>query len=338
MNTSALPQTIGNLCAGLATLIFLLPLQHVMRDYARKHLNNDQWVTPVLFILIPLWLLLMGALLSVTASGGFDWLRLGRPLLYALTVAATFALAFVSFVSIALYIRPGFTPRSLYCPLIYLVPFATVLLVVLSLNPKLTSGLSMHWLRLPWTIFAALSLVASVGFFGYRTLRIGVGGVMGVAHRIRNPSPSSEDILAQISNLDPQRDFVELLRRAGPGESRAVREAVAARLRTNPQFIETLTATLNSRDPSNGLGYLHSTTLSPVEQNALALPARNAIERFTSDIPAPNYMSPDRRKQLLRWGRKAFPVIIEKFSSTDVDFTQVMPAFEHALRPDDTRR
>jgi hypothetical protein len=121
-----------------------------------------------------------------------------------------------------------------------------MLLVVLSLNPKLVPG-SMQWLRVPWTIFTAVSLVACLGFVGQRTLRGGMGGLVGIASRIRNPAPSSEAVLAQLSTLDPQRDFAELLRRTGPGESRAVREAVTARLRTNPRFIETLAATLNSR-------------------------------------------------------------------------------------------
>lgn len=49
-------------------------------------------------------------------------------------------------------------------------------------------------------------------------------------------------------------------------------------------------------------------------------------------------MSPERRKQLQRWGRRTFPVIIEKFAGTDVDFSKTMSNFEYALRPDDTRR
>ncbi len=334
---SPLVQTIGNICAGLAAVVLLLPLQRLLSQYASTYLSTNQWVPSALYVVIPLWLLLMGALLCMTASGGFDWLRLGRPALYALTVAAALALAAVSFVFVALYIRPGFTPRGLYVPVIYLVPLATMLLVVLSLNPKLVPG-SMQWLRVPWTIFTAVSLVACLGFVGQRTLRGGMGGLVGIASRIRNPAPSSEAVLAQLSTLDPQRDFAELLRRTGPGESRAVREAVTARLRTNPRFIETLAATLNSRDPDRGLSFLASATLSPAELSALALPARNAMERFTNDIPAPNYMSPERRKQLLRWGQRTLPPIIGKFSGTDVDFSKTMPDFEYALRPDDTRR
>jgi len=338
MNISLLQQVIGNSCAGLAMIVFLFPLRNLMWDYARKNMNSDAWTRPVLLVLIPLWLLLMGALLCVTASGGFDWLQLGRPVLYALTVGATISLAVVSFVFIALYIRPGFTPRGLYSPVIYLVHFATVLVVFLSLNPILALGNPIQWVRWPWTIFAALSLIGCVGFVGVWIVRSGVGGVMRLAYRIGNPSPSSDSILAKLRNLDPQRDFAELLSHAGPGYSRTVREAATSCLRASPQFLKELAASLNSRSPGDGLSFLVSATLSPDERSKLALPARNGIRRFIQDIPAPNFMTPDRRKQLLHWGRKTFPVIIDKFSGTDVDFTKVMPDFEYALRPDDTRR
>lgn len=153
MNPSPLLQTIGNVCAGLATLIFLWPLQRFLWEWARREASNDQWVAPALYTLVPLWGLLMVGLLCVTASGGFDWMRLGRPALYALTIAAALALAVVSFVFIALYIRPGFTPRALYSPVLYFVTFSTVLLVVLSLNQKLLPGISTMWLLRPWTWF-----------------------------------------------------------------------------------------------------------------------------------------------------------------------------------------
>lgn len=130
MNVSVLPQPIGNVCAGLATLVFLIPFQRLLPKYADKHLNSDEWATPDLQVLAPLWLLLMVSLLCVSIIGGFDWLRLGRLALYVLAVAGTLALAVVSFVFIGLYFRPGFTPSVLYLPVIYLVPISTVILVV----------------------------------------------------------------------------------------------------------------------------------------------------------------------------------------------------------------
>jgi hypothetical protein len=339
--TSSVPpfwQTLGNICSGLAALVVLWPLRRLLSDYAGKFPSDNRWVPAALYVVSPLWLLLMGALVSMTASGGFDWLRLGRPALYVLTVASAVALAAVTLLSIAMYIRPGFTPRGLYVPVIYLVPLATMLLVVLSLNQRLAPGISTTWLRVPWTGFAAVSLVACVGVVVQQTFSGGLRGVVGVGYRLRNPGPSSDEIAAKLATLDPQRDFAEMLRHTGPDESAAVRDAVVARLRTNPQFIDSLSAALTSRSPADALSFLYSASLTPAEQQALALPARKAIEAFTSDIPAPNYMPPERRKQLQRWGRKTFPVIIERFAGTSVDFSKLMPDFEHALRPDDSRR
>ena len=110
-----------------------------------------------------------------------------------------------------------------------------------------------------------------------------------------------------------------------------MRETATARLRMNPNFIEALAADLNSRGPSTALGLVESTTFSPDELAKLALPTRNAIKRFIAGIPAPNYTTPERRKQLRAWGRKTFAAIAKKFASTDVDFAPTLAAFERAF-------
>lgn len=338
MNPSPLLQAIGTGCVALAALVFLLPLQRFIGGYADRHVNDDQWATPALFILMPLWLLLMGALLCMTASGGFDWLGFGRPMLHTLTVGASLALGAVMFVFIALYIRPGFTPRFLYTPVIYLIPLATGLLVLLSLNQSLIPGLPLQWLRWPWTVFTALSLFVCVGFLSHRLLNTGFGGVANFAHRILTARDRTPEHLARIDTLDPQDDFTELLKLTRAVESRAVRDAATARLRNHPEYIESLVAELESSHPENALEFLHGATLTLAEQTHLALPVRTALEHFIRDIPAPNTMPRSRQKELLKWGRKTFPAIIGKFTGSNLDFTRVMPAFENALRPDDTHR
>lgn len=328
MNSPVLPQIIGNVCASLATIVFLFPLQKLLSNYASKYVSTNDWATPALYILIPLWLLLMGALLCVTITGGFDWLRLGRTTLYVLTVAAALALATVSFVFIALYIRPGFTPRLLYTPVIYLVPLATVLLVILSLNQKLVPGIPMQWLRWPWTIFAALSLVACVAFFGYQIFRLGVGGVTGIAHRIANPGPSSADVLARIATLDPEKNFTDLLQRANRHESREVREAATARLRSNPNFLERLSTELETGYVEPAVVFVRTATLTPAEQTRLAHPTCTAMQRWVDRIPAPNYTTKKNLKDLRSWGTEMFRILPEKFASTGVDFTPVIEEFK----------
>ncbi len=338
MNISPVTQTIGNVCVVLAAIVFLFRLQRLLWDYASQYLSDNRWARPVLFALVPMWLLLMGGMLCMTAGGGFDSMGLGRPVLYALTVAASVALAAVTFVFIALYIRPGFTPRAIYAPVIYLVPLATGLLAVLTLNQKYVPGLPIQWLRWPWTLFAALSLVACGLFFGRRLANMGSRGLADFARRIVDARNAAPEHLARIAALDPQRDFAELLDLARPVRSRAVRNAAMVRLRTNPAFAETLAAELESPSPSTALEIVLGAAFSPQEQKRLALAARTALERFIAEIPAPNDMPRARQKQLLKWGRKTFPAIIGKFSAADVDFSKVMPTFEAALHPDDTRR
>lgn len=328
MNVSPLQQVLGNICAALAAILLLFPLQTVIGDYASKSPSTNDWATPVLYILIPQWLLLMGALLCVTASGGFDWLRLGRPTLYTLTVGAALALAAVLFVFIGLYIRPGFTPRALYVPVIYLATFSTVLLVVLSLNQKFVPEIPIQWLRWPWTICTGLSLVVVVVVGGYLILNLGAGAVRNIAHRIANLGPSSKDSLAKIAALDPEKEFIELLWQANRNAGREVSEAATTRLRSNPNFVERLSSVLETGHVEPAVTFLRDAALTPEEQKRLARPARQAMERWVDRIPAPNYTTKKHLNDLRRWGTEIFGVIPEKFAGTGVDFGPVIADFK----------
>lgn len=184
MHPTTTQQLIGTISAGLASILFIARLLPFLAEWINKETHSDRWAAPAVNILASIWGLMMVALLCMTASGGFDWIRLGRGKLYLLTVGAAFALACASYVFIALYLRPGFTPRGLYSPFLYLILFSTVLLVVVSLNQKLVPGFSVQWLLRPWTWFTALSLVGSLIFSGQWIATNGGRGLSGVATRI----------------------------------------------------------------------------------------------------------------------------------------------------------
>lgn len=333
MNTSSAPQIIGNLCVGIAALAFLLPLQKLLMDYAGKHVNDDQWVPQALYALIPLWLPLIVAMYCVTSIGGFDGLKFGRPILHVFAVASTASLAALTFAFIGLYIRPGFTPRGLYTPVIYLVPLSTLLLAGLSLNPKLTSAVPIQWLRLPWTILASLCLVICVGIVGIWISRTGVGGIAGFAHRLRNPGPSTQEIVTQIATLDPDTHFEDLLYRSSHHQGRKVSEAAIARLRSHPRFLETLASVLDSGHVEPAMEFLYSADLTSAERDRLARPARQAMERWINRIPAPNYTTKKHLKQLRNWGEQMLPTVSKKFANTGVDFAPVLEEFEDKVNP-----
>ena len=332
MNPSTSQQIIGSLSAGLAVLLFLLRLQPFLWEWARKETSSDQWVTPALDILAPSGVLMMVALLCMTASGGFDWIRLSRAKLYLLTLAAAFALATASYLFVGLYLRPGFTPRGLYSPFLYLILFSTVLLVVVSLNQRLVPGISVQWLLRPWTWFTALSLVGSLIFSGQWIAHNGGRGLSGIATRIIVLLPATEEELAQVQQLDPKDDLETLLRRANRDEKPAVCAAATARLRSDPEFLERMALMLDSGYAEPALSFVRDAELTPAEKARFARPALNALGRWVNSAPAPNYTTSEHLKRTRRWGDELFRVLPEKFAGTGVDFTELQGWYEEKMK------
>lgn len=317
-------QTIGNVSVAVAALIVVVPLHALLWSYARKYSNGYEWAMPAASIVIPLWLLLMVALLCVTASDGFDWLPLGRSSLHVLMVAASLALALLSFVLVASYIRPGFVPRGLfYAPLI-LVLVGTMGLVVASLNPQL--GIAPQLFRWPWTIVAGLTLVTGVGGGGYWIATTGISTVAQSVLRRLN-APSSADVLAQIAAFDPQANFHDLLGFTSRYATAEIRAAATARLRSSPTYLDRLAEELQNGNVEPAVEFLYNATLTPAEQARLAGPARAAMQRWVARMPAQNYTTKQRYRELRRWGTEMLRVLPEKFSGTRVDFTEVTADF-----------
>jgi hypothetical protein len=330
-------QLVGNVCAVTAALLYAVPLQMLLSELSRKRDDGGGFIAGV-FIIVPMWILLMVALLCMTANGGFDSLQLSSGWLCALVIGAALSMAVLSFMAIEFPRHPNFFMRVIGRVPVYAFTAVTMLLVLLYLNTHFTFGIPFPFVKLTWLVCAAVSLLLCGGFLGYRIVVQEISRVKSLSYRFSQRGPSEAEVIAKISTLDPLGDFSELLKRTGQYERRAVREAATARLRTDPAFIENLAATLTSGDASPAMEFLSTARLSSDEQTRLAFLTRMAMQRFIGDIPAPNYMSPDRRKQLLRWGRKTFPAIAEKFSATEVDFRSTFAAFEYVLRPDNTCR
>lgn len=332
MNPSTLQQIIGTVSAGLAALLLPLRVQPFLSEWERKQTSSDLWVTPALGILAPVCGLLMIALLTMTASGGFDWIRLSRPKLYVLAVAAALALAAATFLFIAFYLRPGFTPRGLYQPFIYLITFFTVLLVIVSLNQKLIPGLSVQWMLRPWAWFTALSLVGTVVFSGRWIAAQGPRGLSSVAIQILVRLPASEGELAEIARLDPMEDFEKLLRRAGGVEKPAVRAAATARLRSHPGFVDRMAAMLKTASSEPALVFVRDVELTPTERSRFAGPALAGLGSWVNQAAARNYTTADNFKRTRRLGDELFRVLPEKFAGTGVDFSEVKAFYEDKMK------
>lgn len=327
MNTSAVPQIVGNLCAAVAAIVLFVPFQSLLHAYWDKHVNDDRWVTPALYSMVPLWLLLAVAMACMTAVGGFDWLRLGRAWLYPLVVVGTLSMGTLMFIGVGLYIRPGFTPRILYTPIIYLVPLSTLLLVVLGLNARFGSAVPIQWLRLPWTGAASIGVLVSIVFLGPKLAGLASGGVAGVLQEIGKVMPSSKETLDRIAKMDPEKDFESLLWRATRSHGRQAHEAATARLRSHPDFLGVLASMLESGHFEPAIGFVADATFSQEEVSRLARPARLGMERWVERMPAPNFTTGKHFKEQCRWGTDTLRMLSGKFAGSGVDFGPVTKEF-----------
>lgn len=340
MNPSPLAHTVGNVSTALAAILYALPLQYLLFELARKREDGGGALAGI-FILVPMWLLLMTALLCVTTSGGFDWLRLGRGWLGALAVFAIIAMAIVSFARFETVPNATRGTRLLVNSLINVLPLLTLLLVTINLNPRFAPGIPLKWVSLPWIICAGTCLTLGVGFVGYRMAAAGGSRLRGIVHRLGNNSELSRQFLATIPTLDPQRDFTELLRFTDDAHSGAVREAALAQLRRHPDFAARLVTELTTATPSSGelnhaLDAVGFATFTPDEQKLLALPCRHAMGRITNYIRSElRYFTKDRRKGTQNWGNRLFPSIATKFAGTGVDFQPALTAFEKTFATPD---
>jgi hypothetical protein len=332
MNPTTAQQLIGTSSAGLAALLLLLRLQPFLSEWERRQTSSDLWVAPALGILVPLCGLLMLALLAMTAGGGFDWIRLSRTKLYVLAVAAALALGAASFLFIALYLRPGFTPRGLYSPFIYLITFSTVLLVVVSLNQKLMPGLSVQRMIRPWVWFTALSLVGTLVFAGRWIATTGPRRLSSVALRMIVRLPASEAELAEIARLNPEEDFEKLVRRAGGIEKPVVRAAAAARMRSHPEFLDRMAAMLKTGAAEPALLFVRDVELTPTERLRFAGPALSALASWVNQASPSNYTTADHFKRTRRLGDELFRVLPEKFAGTGVDFSEMKAFYEDKMK------
>jgi len=331
MNPGGSLQIIGSISAVLASLLFLFRLQPFLSEWAQKQTSSDQWVTPLLSILAPLWGLLLVALICMTASGGFDWIRLGRSRLYFLTVGAAFGLAGATFLFIGLYLRPGFTPRGLYSPFIYLVVFSTVLLVLASLNQKLIPGVSAQWLQRPWVWFTALSLVGTLAYSGHWIANNSSRGLSNIALKVIVLLPASEEELERINQLDPENDFEKLLWHASRDEKPAVAAAATARLRSHSEFVERMTAMLQTGYAEPALAFVRDAELTPAEKTRFARPVLAALDRWVSTVSPANFATTENLNRNRRFGNELFRILPEKFAGTGVDFSEVQAWFEEKV-------
>lgn len=326
-------QVLGNICLSLASILYLLPLQQLLLEVARKR-DDGSAALAGLLVIAPLWLLLLVGMVVATAHGGLDILPLKRPLLHTLVIFGTLALAVLTFVSFTAHFRAPWSERLTFGLPIYVVPLLTLAFAAVVINPGLAARVPVGALRLPWLIVAGLSLAGCLGYVGFDAVRRVTRTTTQIVHRAAQNPGLETKMRAEVPALDPERDFRELLNHAAYADSAQIRDAAMQRLRSNPRLIAQLTEALAQDDPSAAITFIAQTGLTDEERGQLAAPLLTSMQGFGEYIQGRlSYFPKDWLKRVRAWGRSTYPAIAAQFAGANPDFARLPDAFDRAFVP-----
>jgi hypothetical protein len=160
-------RTVGNLCVGLAVLLYAIPLPIVISE-PRSHDGGQSEAWGLMLLHLVLWFCLAIALCVSAANGGLDWLSMARALQYALLVVTCLAMAAVTALSGLLrhetadQIPWAVRPLVPYAWSMWIFPLVVVVFCLLTINPGL-GAVPRLVLRAPLGLVGGISLLVSFG-------------------------------------------------------------------------------------------------------------------------------------------------------------------------------
>ncbi|MFT3665469.1 hypothetical protein [Piscinibacter sp.] len=319
---------IGTICLALAALVYLVPVQVLLLELARKRDDGGGAFAGIL-LFGALWVLLAIALCCAVAEGGFDRLGMARVWQYLLVVFASLCFLVLALARLEFARHPGKAVRLLTVAFVHVPPLLSMLLVVITLYPRFAFGVAHTAVLLPWAVCAAGAVLLGAGFLGCRLVGAGGGQLAGLVHRAGHKREVRAQNLASIPTLDPKRDFSELIRFTDEWNSDEVRAAAIARLRTDGGFVAALIAELDGGQAGQALATLEIAGLAPDEQQRVGPHARRAIERITQNARREwRHIPKDRRQRMRSAFKRLLPAVQRALPAANVDLQPAIAAFD----------
>lgn len=322
---------VGNLCIGLAALLYLVPLQFI---YQETHKRNDGWATlGILFTLVPLWLLLGAGLAIATSKGSMDWIHRPRGQIYLLVGLTTLALFFVTFFSLlGKFEAPSQMPASTR-PFVgwaaRVFPILVFGFLIFALNPPMAQSINGAVYRAPFAIVSGIALIAGLAL-----------GLEWMIHSARDQATQYEgmveaygkrdrDMIARIESITAEKNFSELIRFSNRYEKPQIRELALAKAKQRADFTEELVRMLTEYDPEGALIYLDA--CEPPDPSAVAEPVRLAIlllaDMARKSIANAHTLYPDQFDSNTR----RMLSVVAKLKGQGVDYLPAIRAYRAAL-------
>lgn len=322
---------LGNILLGLASVIYLVPLQLFLREPINHGGQAAGGVIGFIFVTIPLWVLLFLVWCILLPRGGFDWLGGGRA--WQLLVIVVSCLALLVVTSMAAMLREDPQIPWMLRPLmpwgIYVLPLFALLASALLLNPALVPSLSSSAARLTLASCGALALISTIGMAGEWLVWQQKRAAASAREEVEFHDQNILRIVAEVEALDPMKDLGRLLGHAAANRFEAPRELAQKKISTHPHLQDELARGLTNQWSIETLGYLE--LKDAPDSAALAVPVRIALESLTPWIQRELERSTQFWSETYYSETRMALAVADKFAPHGVDYVPAMRALRDAF-------
>ena len=327
-------QILGNILLGLASFIYLLPLQLLLGEARRATRQDGGALWGGIFVLVPLWLLLTIALSVVTARGGLDWLPVRRGGQHLLVVLAGLAMLTTSLFGFLGRVEHASQLPGVSRPFLgwadLVLPLVALVFLLLTLNEHLGAAVPAGVYRIPFAVGAAAALLHGGALLGEWFVRAQQSALARVEEEAAFYEKNRRTMVERLKSLDPEKDLAELLD-ASAHTDPETREVVHAKLAAHPDLRAGLATVLRTWRADAAITYLTSHDISAADRVALAEPALDGMKELTrvadDEIYRSTHFFPDqfdRRARLML-------AVADRFAGQGPDYVAVVREFRRVL-------
>lgn len=327
-------RTIGNLCIGLAVLLYAVPLPMVITS-PRTHDGGQSEAWGLILLLLLLWFCLAVALCVSTAGGGLDWLSIARGSQYALLLATCLAMAVVTGLSGLLrhetadQIPWAVRPLTPFAWALWVFPLVVMIFALFTINPGLGSAVPRLALRAPLGLVGGMSLLVSLGMLGQWFVSSQEKQAARVDRIVSEQSERTNRQMDEVRAYDANTQLSFVLGYTNRYNDQKLRELALEKIRAVPDLEEQLATGLRSPWYEAVLIYLDAS--DPPDGKPLAEPARDAFlavaEDARSRMRGPENLHPDD----FDFQARLVLSVADKFRPFGVDYAPAIRAFRSAL-------
>ncbi len=322
---------LGNILLGIASFLYLVPLQILLRKPIVTTGNESVGVVLFVFVTVPFWLMLFLGWCILLSRDKFEWLGGGRGWQFSVLLLTGLALTVVTSMAAMLRGDPQvpWALRPLMPWGIYLLPVFAIIATLLMLNPSLGATLPAFATRLTLGLCGALALGSSFGMIAQSIISAQRKATATIERDAEFRENNIRGIVAEVEALDPINDLGSLLRHSASNSFEAPRLLAQKKIGTHPHLQEELALRLTNQWSTETLGYLELN--DPPDAAALAVPVRTALENLTPWIHGELERSTSFWPETYRWETKVALAAADKFAPYGIDYVPALRALRAAF-------